>query len=58
MNSRSGWVTFFIILLLILMIVTQVLSMVQSDRLYRRLNQLIELQKQAQLVKTVHSKTN
>ena len=42
MNGRSGLVTFFIFLFLLLMIVFQVLSMVQADRLYERLNQLLE----------------
>lgn len=42
MNGRSVWLTFFIFLFLVLMIVLQVLSMVQSDRLYERLNLLLD----------------
>lgn len=42
MNGRSGLVTFFIFLFLLLIIVFQVLSMVQADRLYERLNQLLD----------------
>lgn len=42
MNGRSGLVTFFLFLFLLAIIVLQVLSMVQSDRLYERLNVLVE----------------
>jgi len=42
MNGRSGLVTFFLFLFLGVMIVLQVLSMVQSDRLYERLNLLLD----------------
>lgn len=42
MNNRSGLTTFFLFLLLLVMILLQVLSMVQSDRLYERLNLLLE----------------
>ena len=42
MNGRSGLVTFFLFLFLLAIIVLQVLSMVQSDRLYERLNVLLE----------------
>ena len=42
MNTRSGWFTFLLFLLLLAMILLQVLSMVQSDRLYERLNFLLE----------------
>jgi peptide/nickel transport system substrate-binding protein len=42
MNTRSGLFTFLLFLLLLAMIVLQVLSMVQSDRLYERLNLLLE----------------
>ncbi len=42
MNGRSGLVTFFLFLFLLLMILLQVLSMVQSDRLYERLNLLLD----------------
>ena len=45
MNGRSGLVTFFLFVLLIVMIILQILSMIQSDRLYGRLNRLLELQK-------------
>ena len=42
MNKRSGWWTFLLFLLLLAMIVLQVLSMIQSDRLFERLNILLE----------------
>lgn len=42
MNGRSGLITFFIFLFLAVMILLQVLSMVQSDRLYERLNLLLD----------------
>jgi len=40
MNGRKGVVTFFLFLLLAIIILLQILSMVQSDRLYQRLNRL------------------
>ena len=40
MNSRSGIVIFFLFLFLAVLVLLQVLSMVQSDRLYERLNQV------------------
>ena len=43
MNGRGGIATFF--LFLIVIITLQVLSMIQSDRLYGRLNHLLELQR-------------
>jgi len=42
MNTRSGLFTFLLFLLLLAMILLQVLSMIQSDRLYERLNFLLE----------------
>jgi peptide/nickel transport system substrate-binding protein len=42
MNGRSGLITFFLFLFLAVIIVLQVLSMIQSDRLYERLNVLLE----------------
>jgi len=42
MNGRSGLFTFFIFLFLVLMIVLQILAMIQSDRLYERLNLLLD----------------
>ncbi len=39
MNGRSGIVTFFLFLFLAVLILLQILSMVQSDRLYERFNQ-------------------
>ena len=45
MNGRSGLVTFFVFVFLIVMITLQVLSMIQSDRLYGRLNHLLELRR-------------
>ena len=42
MNGRSGLLTFFLFLFLAVMIVLQILAMVQSDRLYERLNMLLD----------------
>ena len=42
MNGRSGVFKFFLFLFLALMILLQILSMVQADRLYERLNFLID----------------
>ncbi|MGA2092934.1 MAG: peptide-binding protein [Sedimentisphaerales bacterium] len=41
MNGRSGVFKFFLFLFLAVIILFQVLSMIQSDRLYKHLNQLI-----------------
>ncbi len=41
MNGRSGIFKFFLFLFLGIIILLQFLSMVQSDRLYERLNTLI-----------------
>ncbi|UCE98582.1 MAG: peptide-binding protein [Planctomycetota bacterium] len=43
MNGRGGVVTFFIFLLLSIIILLQILSMVQSDRFYEGLNRLDEI---------------
>lgn len=51
MNGRSGLVTFFLFLFLAVMILLQVLSMVQSDRLYERLNLLLERLSSAEAVR-------
>lgn len=40
MNGRRGVVTFFLFLFLLIIILLQILSMVQSDRLYERINRL------------------
>ncbi|MHC4212486.1 MAG: peptide-binding protein [Planctomycetota bacterium] len=42
MNGRSGWATFVLFILLAVMILLQILSMIQSDRLYERLNAILE----------------
>ncbi len=42
MNGRSGLFKFFLFLFLACIILLQVLSMVQADRLYERLNHLID----------------
>lgn len=42
MNGRSGLFTFFLFLLLACVILLQILSMIQADRLYERLNLLID----------------
>jgi len=51
MNGRYGLVTFFLFLFLIVMMLLQVLSMVQSDRLYERLNLLLERLSSAEAVR-------
>jgi len=56
MNGRSGLVTFFLFLFLIVMILLQVLSMVQSDRLYERLNLLLERLASGRAIRTVEVK--
>jgi peptide/nickel transport system substrate-binding protein len=45
MNKHSGVFTFFLFSFLAAMILLQVLSMIQSDRLYERLNHLIDVNK-------------
>jgi len=42
MNGRSGLITFFIFLFLAVIILFQVLSMIQADRLYERLDRLVD----------------
>ncbi len=42
MNNRRGVFTFFLFLLLAVMVVLQFLSMIQADRLYKRLNQVVD----------------
>jgi len=42
MNDRRGIFTFLLFLLLLIIILLQILSMVQSDRLYERLNLLLD----------------
>ena len=42
MNGRSGVFKFFLFLFLSVIVLFQVLSMVQSDRLYKRLNVLVD----------------
>jgi peptide/nickel transport system substrate-binding protein len=56
MNGRSGLVTFLFFLLLTAMIVLQILSMVQSDRLYERLNRLLDIQKGGVVTKSAEEK--
>lgn len=57
MNGRSGLVTFFLFLFLVVMIVLQVLSMVQSDRLYERLNLLLDRLASGGFVRVAQEKT-
>ncbi len=45
MNGRGGVVTFFLFLLLSAIVLLQILSMIQSDRLYKRLNHLLDMQR-------------
>ncbi len=56
MNGRSGLVTFFLFLFLVMIILLQVLSMVQADRLDERLNYLLETYKAAGPVSNVQSR--
>lgn len=56
MNNRSGLVTFFLFLFLVLMIVFQVLSMIQADRLYDRLNHLLDVRRDIRPVATQQGK--
>ena len=53
MNNRSGAFKFFILLLLVVIIVLQILAVVQSNRLYKRLNHLLQVQKNFRAVKNV-----
>lgn len=56
MNGHGGIVTFFIFLFLSIVILLQVLSMVQSDRLYERINRLDETFKNAASVRSTKGK--
>lgn len=58
MNGRSGLVTFFLFLFLAVMIALQVLAMVQSDRLYERLNLLLERLQSGGPVSVVQEETD
>lgn len=58
MNGRSGLVTFFLFLFLVVMIVLQLLSMVQSDRLYERLNLLLDRLQSSRPARTVRVDTD
>jgi peptide/nickel transport system substrate-binding protein len=53
MNGRRGVVTFFLFLFLLIIILLQILSMVQSDRLYERINRLDDAFKNVALVHSV-----
>lgn len=55
MNSRGGVITFFIFLFLSIIILLQILSMVQSDRLYERLNLLLDRLTSSGSVRNVQS---
>jgi len=58
MNGRSGLVTLFLFLFLFVMIILQILSMVQSDRLYERLNLLIDRLETAGAVRVASEKVS
>lgn len=58
MNGRSGLVTFFLFLFLAVMIVLQLLAMVQSGRLYERLNLLLERLQSGGPVSVVQEETD
>ena len=55
MNEHGGIVTFFLFLLLSIIILLQILSMVQSDRLYERLNLLLDRLTSSGSVRNVQS---
>ena len=56
MNSRSGLLTFLFFLLLAGMITLQVLGMIQSDRLYTRLNHIADQLSGQQFTETLQNK--
>ncbi len=57
MNERSGWFAFLLFLLILAVILLQVLSMIQSDRLYERLNVILDaISGQRQVVTVTESK--
>lgn len=58
MNGRSRLITFFLFLFLAVMILLQILSMVQSDRLYERVNLLIDTWKIAEPVSVTQQKSS
>ena len=57
MNGRSGLMMFFLFLFLAVMILFQVLSMIQADRLYERLDRLIVSVERFGPMRTVSQKT-
>jgi len=58
MNGRSGLVTFFLFSFLAVMILLQVLAMLQSDRLYERLNLLLDRLASSRPVRVAQEKEN
>lgn len=56
MNSRSGLLTFLFFVLLAAMITLQVLGMLQSDRLYTRLNHMTDQLSGQQFTETLQNK--
>ncbi|MHC4477527.1 MAG: hypothetical protein ACYTEL_17910 [Planctomycetota bacterium] len=52
MDGRRSLVTFFLFLFLSVMILLQILSMIQSDRLYARLNVVLHKLESKTVVKT------
>ncbi len=52
MNRRSGLLSAALVLLLLIIILFQILSMIQSDRLYERLNKIISLNQNANIQKS------
>jgi hypothetical protein len=56
MDNRKGVVTFFLFLFLSTIIFLQVFSMVQSERLYKRLDHVLDMQRSAQPVKDVQNR--
>ena len=58
MNGRSGVATIFLFLFLAVMILLQVLTMVQSDRLFGRLNHLAEIWRTAGPMATTQARSD
>ena len=56
MNGRKGVVTFFLFLLLSIVILLKILSMVQSDRFYQALNRFDEILGEAAPIHSVKTK--
>ena len=56
MKGREKVITFFLFLILSIIILLQILSMVQSDRFYESLNRLDEIFDSSSTTETFHDK--